>query len=83
METNLPKVLHDGVVFGVAAVVSVPLPVVDIDVCDAADEQLELALVEDVDQICGDELVEALYKGVELLFHALLDAPLGDEPVID
>jgi hypothetical protein len=56
------------------------LPVVDVDVGDTADEELELALIEDVDEVGGDELVEAAYKGLELLFDALLDAPFGDEP---
>jgi hypothetical protein len=75
----LPEVLYDFVVLRVAAVVGVLLPVVDVDVGDAADEQLEFALVEDVDQVRGDELVEARDEGLELLFDALLDAPFGDE----
>jgi hypothetical protein len=78
----LPEVLYDFVVLRVAAVVGVLLPVVDVDVGDAADEQLEFALVEDVDQVRGDELVEARDEGLELLFDALLDAPFGDESVV-
>jgi hypothetical protein len=69
------------VVLRVPAVVGVLLPVLDVDVGDAADEELELALVEDVDQVRGDELVEAGYKGVELFRDSLLDAPFCDEAV--
>lgn len=47
--TDLPEVDDDLVGFGVASVVGVFLPVLDVDVGDAADEQLEFALVEDVD----------------------------------
>jgi hypothetical protein len=59
------------------------LPVIDIDICDTADEQLKLTLVEDVDQVGGDELVEALHKGIELLINTLLNAPLGNESTND
>jgi hypothetical protein len=62
----LPEVLYDRIALGVATIISVLLPVVDIDVCYATDEQLELTLVEDVDEIGGNELVEALNKGVKL-----------------
>lgn len=80
--TYLPEVLHHDITFGVAAVVGVLLPVVNVDVCDTSYEQLKLALVEHVDQVCGDELVEALHEGVKLLLHTLLNTPLGDKPVI-
>lgn len=76
----LPEVLDDFVVFSVAAVIGMFLPVVDVDVGDTTDQELEFALVEDVDQICGDELVEAGDEGLELLFDALLDAPFCYEP---
>ena len=79
----LPEVLYHGIAFGVAAVVGVLLPVVHIDICDTADEQLELALVEDIDQVGWDELVEALHKGIELLVNTLLNAPLGDKSTND
>lgn len=72
--------MHDEVAFGVSAVVGVLLPVVNVDVGDTADEELELALVENVDEVGGDQLVEALDERVELLLDALLDAPLGDQP---
>jgi len=58
-----PEVLDDLVVLRVAAVVGVLLPVVDVDVGDTADQQFELALVEDVDQIRRDQLVESADEG--------------------
>jgi hypothetical protein len=78
--TYLPEVLYHRITFSVAAVIGVLLPVVDINICDTANEQLELALVEDVDQVGRDELVEALHKGVELFIDTLLNAPLCDKP---
>jgi hypothetical protein len=75
----LPEVLYDRIALGVATVVSMLLPVVDIDVCYATDEQLELTLIEDVDEVGRDELVEALNKGVKLLIDTLLNAPLCNE----
>ena len=78
--TYLPEVLYHRITFSVAAVIGVLLPVVDINICDTANEQLELALVEDVDQVGRDELVEALHKGIELLIDTLLDAPFCDKP---
>ena len=59
---------------------SVLLPVVNVDVCYATDEELEFTFVKDVDKIRGDELVEALHKGIELLIDTFLDAPFCDEP---
>jgi hypothetical protein len=78
---TFPEVLDDFIVFRVAAVVGVFLPVLDVNVCYAADEQLEFALVEDVDKVRGNQLVEAGDEGLKLLFDALLDAPFGDESV--
>lgn len=45
---TLPEVLDDLVVLGVAAVIGVLLPVVDVDIRDTTDEQFEFTLVEDV-----------------------------------
>ena len=56
------------------------LPVLDVDIGDTADEEFEFTFVEDVDEVWGDELVEAGDKGIELLFHSLLDPPLRDKP---
>jgi hypothetical protein len=76
---HLPKVLNDLVLFLVAAVVGMLLPVVDVDVGDAADEELEFAFVKDVDQVGGDQLVEAGDEGGELFRDAFLDLPFRDE----
>ena len=75
-----PEVCDDLVVLSVAAVISVLLPVVNIDVCYATDEELEFTFVKDVDKIRGDELVEALHKGIKLLIDTLLNAPFCDKP---
>ena len=80
MVTHLPEVLYHRITFSVAAVVGVLLPVIDIDICNTANEQLKLALIEDVDQVGRDELVEALHECVELLVDALLNAPFCDKP---
>ena len=53
-------------------------PVIAIHLADTADQQLELALIEDIDELLRDELVEAGHKRFELVFHALLDAPFRD-----
>lgn len=76
----LPEVLHDWVILGVSAVVSVLLPVVDINVCYTTDEEFQLTLIEDVDEIGRDELVETGNESIELLLNALLDTPFGDKP---
>lgn len=44
----LPEILYDRVEFGVASVVGMLLPVLDVDVGDTADQKLEFTLVEDV-----------------------------------
>lgn len=72
---HLPEVLDDVVLFLVAAVVGVFLPVVDVDVGYATDQEFEFALVEDVDEVGGDELVEAGDEGGELFGDAFLDLP--------
>ena len=72
---DLPEVLDHLVLFLIATVVGVFLPVVHVDVRDAADQQFEFALVEDVDQIGRDEFVETGDEGLELLFDTLLDFP--------
>jgi hypothetical protein len=52
------------------------LPVIDVDVSDATDQELELTLVEDVDQIGRNELIKAGNESVELLLDSGLDFPL-------
>ena len=77
----LPELLDDLIILGVATVISVLLPVLHIDISDTADEQLKLALIKDIDEVCGDQLVEAGDEGVELFRYALLDAPFCDQTV--
>ena len=77
-----PEVSDDLILLSVAPVIGVLLPVLDVDISDTSNEQFELTLVEDVDEIWGDELVEAGHEGVELFFNAFLDSPFGDESVI-
>jgi hypothetical protein len=77
---GLPEPDDDLVRLGVGAVVGVAGPIVDVDLADAADEELELALVKDVDELLRDELVEARHERLELVLDPLLDAPLRDEP---
>jgi hypothetical protein len=78
---HLPEILDHVVLLLVAAVVGVFLPVVHVDVGDTADEEFELALVEDIDQVGGDELVKAGDEGPELFGDTLLDLPFGYESI--
>ncbi len=54
------------------------LPIADVDDSDAAHEQLELALVKDLDQVKRDEFVEAGKKVVHLLLDSRHEPPLDD-----
>ena len=71
----LPEVLDDLVRLRVAAVIGMLLPVLDINIGNTTNQELELALVEDIDEIGRNKLIKAGDEGVELLFDALLDAP--------
>ena len=55
------------------------LPIFYVDVGNTTDQQLEFALIEDVDKICGDEFVETGGEGVELFFYAFLYTPRSDK----
>ena len=48
------------------------LPVVDVDLGQAADKQLDLVLREDGEQLLGDHLVETLQQVLELALDGLL-----------
>lgn len=56
-------------------------PVIDVDVCNAPDEQFELAFVKYSDKIRGNELIKSSDESIELLLHTLLDSPLGNEAI--
>lgn len=79
--THLPEVDDDEIALGVATIVGVLLPVFDINISNAANQQFQLSFVEDIDQICWNELMEASHKRIELLFDPLLDTPLCNQPV--
>lgn len=55
------------------------LPIIDIDVCNASDQKLQLAFVEHVDEIRRDEFVESGDEGLKLLVYAFLDPPLDHQ----
>ena len=78
---DLPEVLHHFVAFLVATVVRVLLPVVDINIRNAANQKLKFTLVENIHQVGGNELVEAGDERVKLLLNALGDFPFCDESV--
>lgn len=78
---DLPEVLDHLVLLLVPAVVRVLLPVVHVDVRDTSDQQLEFPLVKHIDQIRGDQLVEARHERIELLLHPLDNLPLSHQPV--
>lgn len=46
-----PEVLNHLIVLGVATVIRVLLPVVNVDICNTTDEQLELTFVKNVYEI--------------------------------
>jgi hypothetical protein len=78
---DLPEVLNDFVLLLVAAVVGMFLPVVNIDIGNAADQKLKFTFVKYVDKIRRNEFVEACNKGIELFFDPLDNLPFSDEPV--
>lgn len=75
----LPEVLNHSIILCVTSIIGVFLPVINVDVCYASDEQLQFALIEDIDEIRRYKLVEASNEGVKLLIHTLLDAPFCDK----
>ena len=79
METCLPEVLDNLIRFGIASVVGMLLPVVNIDVSYTTYQQLKLGRIKNVDEILRDELMESGGKGIELILHAFLDAPFSDK----
>jgi hypothetical protein len=54
------------------------LPVVDINVGHSSDQELQLSLIKDVDELLGDEFVEAGHERLELLLDSFRDSVLGD-----
>lgn len=79
--TDLPEETNNLIRLRVASVICVLLPVFYIDFCNATDEQLELALIENIDQVRGNEFGETRQKGVELFLNTLLDPPFCHEAI--
>jgi len=79
---GLPEVLDDFILLLITAIVCMFLPVIDINICNAADEELQFSFVKHIHQIWGDQLVETGDEGVELFLNTLHDLPFGDEPEI-
>ena len=49
-----------------------------IDLRHTTDEQLQFALVKDVNEVLGDELAEARHEGIELFLDTTRDTVLDD-----
>lgn len=79
---DLPEILNDFVGFLVATIIGVFLPVVHINISNTTDQKLEFSFVKDIDEIGGNQLVEAGNECVELLFDTLFDLPFCEEPKI-
>lgn len=82
MTTYLPKADDHLVVFGIPAVVSVLLPVIDIDVRNTTYQQFQLPFIKNVNELWRYQLVETRKEGIELFFDPLLDTPFGDEAAV-
>jgi hypothetical protein len=80
---DLPETLDNLILLLVTAIVSMLFPVVNVNISNSANQKLELSLIEHIDQVGGNKFVEAGNKGVELLFHSLLDFPFRHKPGID
>lgn len=76
---NFPEILDNLVLFLIAAIIRMLLPILDVDICNAAYEELKLTFVEDVNEISGYQLIEAGDEGIELLFNAFLNLPFRDK----
>lgn len=77
---DLPEPLDDVRVGRAVLQPGVLLPVADVDRPEAADHELELALVEGPQQLGRYELVEALLEGEKLLLDAAHEAVIDVEP---
>ncbi len=76
-----PEVDDDRVVgVVVAAVRSVALPVVDVDVLQPGEQQLQLVGVEDGEEVLRHELIEAFHEGRHLTLHATHEPPADHQP---
>ena len=60
---------------------SILLPVLDVNISDTSNEHFELTLVEGVDETPGMELVESDHEGVGLLLNAVPNATFVNESI--
>jgi hypothetical protein len=60
-------------------VLCVGLPVVNIDIGQAGNEQLEFLLIENGDELCGDDVVETSEEIFELIVDRTCQAILCDK----
>ena len=63
----------------VAFVNGVILPVLHVDTPDTAHQQLQLALVKDLDQVERDKLVESRQELIHLFSHSVDEPPLDHQ----
>lgn len=75
----LPEELDHLIGLGVSSIVSVLLPILDIDFCDTTNQQLQLSLVKDINEFGGNELVESSDESLELIVDTLPDSPVDHE----
>lgn len=50
-------------------------PVIHVDFCDTSNQELQFSLIKYIDEVLGYKLIESFFEGLELLLHALVDAP--------
>ena len=78
-DTDGPEIPDDLVLFCIPSVICVLLPVLNVNVCDSADEKFQLPLIKHVDEIRWYQLIEASHKSIELCLDSLLYSPFGDK----
>lgn len=79
---DLPEVLDNIILFLVATVVRVLLPVFHINIGNTTNKQLQFAFIKHVNQVSRDEFVETRHERIKLLFNTLLDFPFGNQPEV-
>lgn len=77
---HLPEVHNNFIRLSVPSIVGMLLPVIDVNIRNTANQQLQLALIENGDKVRRNEVVEAFNKGSELIFNPLFDTPLCYKP---
>jgi hypothetical protein len=78
-ECSPPKPLNLWTARCVVVILCVGLPIVNVDIGQAGNEQLELLLIENGNELCGDDVVETSKKIFELIVDRTCQAILGDQ----